>query len=366
MRAVGRRTFLAALTGALVLWASPLAAQERPWEPGPSKLSSRDTRALEQLDEAGREALEAAVRERFASLAPATSATIERLCQGGLAPLSELPEQQPPAPLDVSALDRKKRKRVEAGSRPWRKLAESLAPEPPPRGVQASPVWERRVRYDDALGAIVRVDDDPLIPLRNALRGCHPDVDRAEALLRQRLDRAGVRRREARVLSHEYVDVERRSYQGIAFGDVLSRGTADELPEAEALLLVAEFRERDPGSLNRSALFVSGLPLIVNELARHRTVRDAVALAWLCPDPCLPHVDPPALEALQALLVMEDEDVARMEWRVTNVYFEMLGPIGVRTEVKTADLVRGAERRERMRAEAEAVLAAASELLHAR
>jgi hypothetical protein len=146
-------------------------------------------------------------------------------------------------------------------------------------------------QYDYARRDVVRLAgwDDPARVLANALAGCEPGYDLAEALVEKALD-DGAQQKVLEAFGHLYTDRLGHAFPGITLYDAWASGTEIEMPDVDTLALYHVLRDdwktyRAP--VTRQEPLYRELGGFFRDARSHRVLRHALALCYLDGRPAL-------------------------------------------------------------------------------
>lgn len=147
----------------------------------------------------------------------------------------------------------------------------------------------RAFRYDYGRREVVRSRSalERERVLENALAGWGPGFDLAEALVEAELD-DGAEQKALAAFGHAYTDRTGNVYTGITLFDAWSSGAEIEMPDVDTLGILHEVKDewkryRAPVSAQES--LYRELGEIFRDASRHRALRHALAVSFLCGAP---------------------------------------------------------------------------------
>lgn len=279
-----------------LLWASLALADPLPSAPGPSQ-ETQDEVKDRTLERAWRRASDEDKREVVAWFR--AEVDYLRTFQAGLvkflvARQERAPKNWPEGTDEVPIFDPKVHapaqpieRRVE-DDRSARRFRDKVLGEQPERHFDA--IWS----YDYVQGVPVRRGelDDPDRVFANAVKGMHPDLDYAEALLEQMLDDGSLRKTHL-AFSHAYSDREGKVVPGITLYDVWASGLDMEMPDVECLgiihLVEDDWRTwRAPVPAGRQSSLYERLGEHFSAIHRQRSLNRTLARVYLSAQPAVP------------------------------------------------------------------------------
>ena len=147
----------------------------------------------------------------------------------------------------------------------------------------------RAFRYDYGQRQVLRARSaaDRARILANALRGCVPGFDLAEALVERELD-DGAEEKALAAFGHAYTDRSGNVYTGITLFDAWSSGSEIEMPDVDTLGILHEVKNewtRYRAPVSAQEPLYRELGEIFRPASRHRALRHAFAATFLCGAP---------------------------------------------------------------------------------
>ncbi|MEZ5990200.1 MAG: hypothetical protein R3F30_13995 [Planctomycetota bacterium] len=159
------------------------------------------------------------------------------------------------------------------------------------------PRLAKAVTYDWRTGRLVR-RKEPLSPeerFTNLLAGFPPNADLAAAWLLKLYDQDKEQRKLGEYFAHGYADLDAKVYAGVTLYEAWYSGRMIDVPDVDAIpfernvLGTKHFRSPIPADRRRDALYQR-----IKEAAlahrKYRTLREALAAAWIAADPGLEDV----------------------------------------------------------------------------
>ena len=211
---------------------------------------------------------------------------------------------EPYGPHDGKLYGGGSRRKLKPSSKKWKAVAAEVA--------EPARVLVPLHSYDFATGEVIALPVNKGAEARlveNALLGFAPDLDLAEALVLQRLDADGYKRKAAKFFEHTYVDLKNKAYPGISLFDVWSHEIPVDVPDIDvrAYAHLVYDDEALPPVLKGpdQQLWYPRMAESLFAYRRHVLIARAIAATWLDGRPILSAGYEKSIDTMHATFVME-------------------------------------------------------------